>query len=324
VLLVCVTFPLIWVGGLVTTYDAGMAVPDWPSTYGYNLFLYPWTTWVFGPFKLFVEHGHRLLASLAGMLTIGLVVSTCFQEKRIWVRKAAFGALALVLVQGILGGARVLLDERVLAMLHGCIGPAYFAYCVALAVMTSGFWREGLIHIGSPDTRFVRLSLMTAAIIYLQLVLGARIRHMGAEESPNAFRITVLFHVAVAIAVAAHTFILAARSWKKHIPQYMRLPATAAGVLVVVQIGLGLAVWLLKYGWPFGLNERFQFAATTIVQGSLLQAMTTNTHVVLGSLILAFSVVCAVRSCRFFRTDEAVAKLGEPRRQVNWQWEAST
>ena len=58
--LVCATFPLIWVGGLVTTYEAGMAVPDWPTTYGYNLFLYPWQTWMLGPWDLFIEHGHRL------------------------------------------------------------------------------------------------------------------------------------------------------------------------------------------------------------------------------------------------------------------------
>ena len=67
VLLVCATFPLIWVGGLVTTYDAGMAVPDWPTTYGYNLFLYPWQTWLAGPWDLFIEHGHRLLGSLGGL-----------------------------------------------------------------------------------------------------------------------------------------------------------------------------------------------------------------------------------------------------------------
>ena len=71
----CATFPLIWVGGLVTKYDAGMAVPDWPSTFGYNLFLYPWTTWLFGPWDLFIEHGHRLLGALVGMLTIGLLIS---------------------------------------------------------------------------------------------------------------------------------------------------------------------------------------------------------------------------------------------------------
>ncbi len=65
--LVCTVFPLIWVGGLVTTYDAGMAVPDWPGTYGYNMFLYPWTSWLAAPWDLFIEHGHRLLGSLAGI-----------------------------------------------------------------------------------------------------------------------------------------------------------------------------------------------------------------------------------------------------------------
>ena len=77
--LVCATFPLIWVGGLVTTYDAGMAVPDWPNTYGYNLFLYPWQTWIDGPWDLFIEHGHRLFGALVGhaddrVLVVGVLV----------------------------------------------------------------------------------------------------------------------------------------------------------------------------------------------------------------------------------------------------------
>ena len=74
-LLAAVVFPLIWVGGLVTTTDAGMAVPDWPNTYGYNMFSYPLESWLFGPFDLMVEHGHRLLASLAGVISIALVLS---------------------------------------------------------------------------------------------------------------------------------------------------------------------------------------------------------------------------------------------------------
>src|SRR5436190_14526246 len=96
VLLVCATFPLIWVGGLVTTYDAGMAVPDWPGTYGYNLFLYPFSTWWSGPWDLFVEHGHRLLGAIAGMLTIGFVIAVWLGDSRRWMRDAALAALALV------------------------------------------------------------------------------------------------------------------------------------------------------------------------------------------------------------------------------------
>src|ERR1700747_3739654 len=86
VLLVCATFPLIWVGGLVTTYKAGMAVPDWPNTYGYNLFLYPWQTWLYGPWDLFVEHGHRMLAAAVGIITILLLVVLMRFDPRNWVR----------------------------------------------------------------------------------------------------------------------------------------------------------------------------------------------------------------------------------------------
>ena len=104
-----IVFPLIWVGGLVTTYDAGMAVPDWPGTYGYNMFLYPVETWMFGPFDLFVEHGHRLLGSLAGFVAIILLVVTIRKEPRGWVCWMSLGLLLLVIIQGLLGGMRVLM-----------------------------------------------------------------------------------------------------------------------------------------------------------------------------------------------------------------------
>src|SRR3954468_12199444 len=115
VALACATFPLVWVGGLVTTTKAGMAVLDWPSTYGYNLFLYPWQSWLAGPWDLFVEHGHRLLAASVGMITIGLLAVLYSREKRRWLRVLGFVALGLVIFQGVLGGMRVRLDERTLA-----------------------------------------------------------------------------------------------------------------------------------------------------------------------------------------------------------------
>ena len=85
VLSVCLVWPLIWVGGLVTTYDAGMAVPDWPNTYGYNLFLYPLSTWLTGPFDLFIEHGHRLLGAVVGVVAIAMVIACFLGERRRWV-----------------------------------------------------------------------------------------------------------------------------------------------------------------------------------------------------------------------------------------------
>src|SRR6266567_2784898 len=112
VALALVTFPVIWVGGLVTTYDAGMAVPDWPGTYGYNLFRYPWQTWLAGPWDLFIEHGHRLLGATAGLLSIALVAVVLLTDRRPWLIASSLGALGLVIAQGVLGGARVLFDER--------------------------------------------------------------------------------------------------------------------------------------------------------------------------------------------------------------------
>ena len=143
VVLACATFPLVWVGGLVTTTDSGMAVPDWPSTFGYNLFLYPWQTWLAGPWDLFIEHGHRLLASAVGLLTIGLLILLLRTETRRWMKGVGFAALALVIFQGVLGGMRVLLNERTLAMLHGCTGPLFFAVTVAMVVFTSRSWMLG-------------------------------------------------------------------------------------------------------------------------------------------------------------------------------------
>src|SRR5688572_32197957 len=102
VALALITFPLIWVGGLVTTYDAGMAVPDWPGTYGYNLLLYPWQSWIAGPWDLFIEHGHRLLGMTAGLLSIALVTAVLIADRRPWLIAAAGGALALVVLQGVL------------------------------------------------------------------------------------------------------------------------------------------------------------------------------------------------------------------------------
>ena len=91
VLAVCLVWPLIWVGGLVTTFDAGMAVPDWPATYGYNLFLYPYKTWLLGPFDLFIEHGHRLLGAVVGMVAIGIVIAAFWRDPRRWVGWLAVG-----------------------------------------------------------------------------------------------------------------------------------------------------------------------------------------------------------------------------------------
>lgn len=299
--LLCATFPLIWMGGLVTTYDAGMAVPDWPNTFGYNLFAYPWQTWLFGPWDVFVEHGHRLLGALAGMLAIALAVACWIGEPRRWVRWLAVGALGGVIAQGVLGGMRVLLDERLLAQIHACTGPAFFAYAAALSVVTSRRWREAPDHQASSAARRVqRLALFTAALAYVQLVVGSELRHGAAGGSSAAFGAAILFHVLLGLALTAHVFLLALRTARLDPRQpSLSRPAARVAVLVAVQVVLGAGAWIVNYGWPGRLLGRYAWTEGFVIrQDSWLQALVTTSHVAIGSVILATSVVVSLRAFR--------------------------
>jgi cytochrome c oxidase assembly protein subunit 15 len=304
-MLCCATFPLIWAGGLVTTYDAGMAVPDWPSTFGYNLWLYPWSTWVSGPWDLFIEHGHRLLGTLVGILAIAFVFMVYRFEQRLWMRTMAWICLAGVLLQGALGGARVLLDDRQLAMIHGCVGPSFFAFCAALAVMTSRYWREAKeLGMSGTFSGLHRLSVLTASLVFVQLLLGAQIRHISIMSGPGVFRAFVFFHLIVAAALLIHAVLLAAKTLRTN-PHLSKLsvPAVILAILIGLQFVLGPATWIVTYGWPTWLAE-MPFAAGYIVHAKgLSQAMVVTAHVAVGSLVLANSVVVVMRSFRLVRVE---------------------
>jgi heme a synthase len=147
VILACATFLLLFIGGLVTSLGAGLAVPDWPTTFGYNMFLYPWAKMVGG---IFYEHSHRLVASTVGLLTIALAMMFWFHERRQWLRWLGVAALILVILQGVLGGLRVVLLQHTLAMIHACVAQAFFALTVSLALFTSAAWR-GPVHAAIVD-----------------------------------------------------------------------------------------------------------------------------------------------------------------------------
>ncbi len=313
-LTVCLAWPLIWVGGLVTTSDAGMAVPDWPSTYGYNLFLYPFKSWLFGPFDLFIEHGHRLLAALVGFVAIGLVIAAFLLEPRRWVRWLTVGVLGGVIAQGVLGGMRVLLDDRTLAMLHGCIGPASFALCVVAAVVTSRWWwrvgqpladpTRSLGH-GRPLGRprplgrgAMTLSIGLVAISYGQLVLGAQLRHVQPTATPDSFAHTVALHVVTALLL----WLLAGWVWwclRRCGDLTLSRPGVVLIGLVGLQIALGVGTWVVKYGYP-GFLDWVPGATDFVIRskawgGSLL----ITAHVGTGSLILAVATMTLVRLLRY-------------------------
>jgi heme a synthase len=235
VALECVTFPLIWVGGLVTTYDAGMAVPDWPNTYGYNLFAYPWQTWLFGPWGLFIEHGHRLLGALAGMLSIALVVAAWCCQRDPLVRWLSIATLAAVIFQGSLGGLRVIEDQVQMARIHGCVGPAFFALTVAMDVVTSQSWRRKSVPGSVSLAKVERYAVMTTLLAYCQLVLGSFLRHLPAGADPGDFRVALVFHLGMAAVLLAHVVLLAVEVFRIHWNEsWLRAPSARLLVLFVL------------------------------------------------------------------------------------------
>lgn len=285
-LLVGVTAVLLSFGALVTTYEAAMAVPDWPGTYGHNLFLFPLGQWLHGPWDLFLEHGHRLLGAVTGIVTLVLAAVAWRSDTRPAVRWLAVAAVALVLVQGGLGGARVLLDDKTVAKVHACTGPLFFAVAVAIATLS----RRSAAAANGPVAR-VTVGLLVAA--YLQLVAGAQLRHLDATVDPSTFRGLVGLHILGAVAVtvlAAVSAVVvseggsrAARGWSK-----------AIVLLVAGQLLLGVGAWIANWGLPSGLlPESWQWAEPLRARSVWSAAVVTG-HVVLGMMILAASVVLAI------------------------------
>src|ERR1700690_3376393 len=179
VLTVFATFLLLGLGGLVTSHEAGMSVPDWPNTYGYNMFLFPPAQWIGG---IFYEHTHRLLASAVGLMTTILAVWLWLKDSRSWMRWLGLGAFLGGGGQGVLGGLRVTLHMDSLGIFHGTIAQLFFVLTCALALFTSRFW-AGLVArrpvlLVPPGLR--TLVLATTLLILGQLVLGATMRHQHA------------------------------------------------------------------------------------------------------------------------------------------------
>lgn len=290
----CLTFPLIWLGGLVTTHDAGMAVPDWPGTYGYNLFLYPWTTWLFGPFDLLVEHGHRLLASVVGVLAIIMVVVAHKTEKRAWVRRLAWLFLLAVISQGVLGGVRVLLDERVVAMIHGIVGPAVFAIASFLVMINSKSWAKAdQAALDNPirGRLLPRFAWTLLILTYFQLVIGAQIRHALPNWRPTLFLSFVHTHLLFATLITMFILIIAAIVLLTKYRKTTDFTAPTLSLLgcVLIQVMLGLGTWVATFALPWQEWNKF-FATYTIAGRGFAESMIVNGHQATGSLLIVCSL----------------------------------
>jgi heme a synthase len=185
VLTAVATFLLLGAGGLVTSHEAGMSVPDWPNSYGYNMFLFPPSKWIGG---IFYEHTHRLWASVVGMMTTVLAVWLWVKDSRRWMKWLGVAAFMLVVVQGVLGGLRVVLNRDNLGGVHGVVGQTFFVLMCAIALFTSQFWRkmtqERKLNVPAGLRALV---LTTTVLIFCQLILGATMRAQHAGLSINTF-----------------------------------------------------------------------------------------------------------------------------------------
>ena len=275
----CATFPLLFIGALVTSKGAGLAVPDWPTTFGYNMFLYPWSQMVGG---IFYEHSHRLFASLVGLLTIALALALWFQERRNWLRWLGVAALGLVVAQGVVGGLRVILLEHTLAIVHACFAQAFFALTVSLAFFTSSEWSKEYIDRPLADGgRLRRLCAITTGLIYLQGFFGAVLRYTG--ERVDA-------HLLFAVLVALHVVFIVVRVKKFHSDRVNLVrPAAVLGLLLLLQLSLGVVSYFAKF------TSLLRLSATALVS-------LTTTHLVIGALMLATSLLMALRAFRLSAT----------------------
>jgi cytochrome c oxidase assembly protein subunit 15 len=284
VALAAATVLLIVAGGLVTSTESGLSVPDWPTTYGQNMFTFPLSKMVGG---IRFEHTHRLVASTVGFLTIVFAFWLWRQEPRGWVRRLGYAALATVVAQGVLGGLTVLfLLPTAVSVAHACLAQTFFCLTVALAVVTSPRWRDA--EPVAPG-RVGRAAKILLGVVFLQLLIGAVMRHTKAglaiPDFPLAFGRVVppiaSFSVAVhfshrigAMAVAAMAFLVLARARRSGRPG-LRKTAVAIASLVLLQIALG------------GL---------TVL--SRKDVLITTGHVAAGALILGASLALALASSR--------------------------
>ena len=280
------TVLLILAGSLVTSHDAGLSVPDWPTSYGWNMFTFPPSMWVA---NIFYEHGHRLIASTVGFLTIIMAVWLWVAEpRRRWLRWFGVAALGAVIAQGLLGGLTVLFFlPPAVSTAHAGLAEIFFCMTVAIALFTSPQWNAAGVSVD--DGRLRRLATATTVAIYCQILIGATMRHTGAGLAipdfplmfgrlwPDHWNAAIAIHFAhriAALLVAAMALVTSIYIWRTHTDRpELASPALLILIFIVIQITLG---------------------GVTVLSGR--QPLINSLHVVGGALVLTTSLVITLRS----------------------------
>ena len=299
---------LITLGGLVTSNEAGMSVPDWPTTYGQNMFTFPWQDWVGG---ILYEHSHRLVAvGISTLITI-LSVALFFQE-RIWLRWMGAITPVFFLLEGILGGLRVVLSEDPLGIAHGCVAQLLFITVSLIALFTSRWWIETSPKLIPPQWtgRVGAISLL----IFAQLVLGATMRHYHEGLSIDDFPLA--YHQ-----VWPKTDPASVAAYNQLRLEHHEHPTTAFYILVQMAHRIGAVLitccilaatagaWLARGSapelrkwsavWTGMVFVQFGLGAWTVWSGK--DAHVATTHVVVGALTLMTGALLTAMSARLRR-----------------------
>ena len=304
-------FLLIVAGGLVTSNNAGLAVPDWPTSFG-HLFKIPK---MIGGVKF--EHGHRMIAEFVGLLTIVVAIWTWRIDKRRWMRGLTIGAVAGVVFQGVLGGLTVLnFLPPAISTAHATVGQTMFVVLAAIAVFTSRSWlEEPAESIGRHEARpLLRHCWMLIAFLYLQLILGAAFRHVWTKWGPTGsnhwpvhkiVHALLYPHIVNALLVTFLVLYVSLRALTQHgnIP-HLRKPALGLLLLLIAQLLLGVSAYVVRV--VQGINES---------QPTMSLVVVTVSHLAVGALILLLTAVLTIQTYRH-RGEPATVIPFDRRREV--------
>jgi cytochrome c oxidase assembly protein subunit 15 len=278
-------------GALVTSHDAGLATSDWPRSNG------QWFPRMVG--NLFWEHGHRMVATTVGLLTIGLNVYL-FKERRAWVRRLGLLALLGVIAQGLLGGLTVkLMLPLWVSSAHATLAQLFFCTVISLAVFTSSGWWN-VKHEAREEKGIVplrHLCVAAAVTIFLQLILGATLRHSAPWDRQLPTEL-VLAHVGGALAVVLVLGAVTFSTLRRYPSEkYLTRPATLALALLVVQLLLGVSAYITRLMSPNDPQPLNPMIGITVA------------HVVCGTLVFATTIVLTLRSFQVLRAHRSAVEL---------------
>jgi cytochrome c oxidase assembly protein subunit 15 len=279
ILVACATFFLIIAGALVTSNDAGLATPDWPLSNGQ---VFPKMVG-----NLFWEHGHRMVATTVGMLTIVLTIWILMKEKRSWVRKLGVFALLAVIAQGLLGGLTVkLMLPLAVSTAHATLAQLFFCTTVSLAVFTSRSWMEARPIPEVKGSLSLNYLCSTALVtIFLQLILGATLRHSATWDKHLPTEL-ILAHIGGAVTVTIGLGSAAIATLRRYKDEFLTRPAMVALSLLGVQLCLGVAAFMTRLASPNDPQPLNPMIGITVA------------HVACGALVFVSTIVLTLRTYR--------------------------